>query len=417
MREDIIKPRSIIEILKENIYELRIIFRGNVGAIAISWLLFSLTGSLINPFFAKYAKDLGASDYDVALMRSLGMLALALSLIPGGILTDYLGRVKVILIGTGLISIMQFLYASAPDWRFLTIVYIVDSAAHFYQPALTAIIMDSLNRGEEFKGFLGLNIVTSLPGLFMPVIGGLLYDTIGVAGVKIGFLLQGLVSVVVLILRVKVLKETFKTRDRDLSKIILELAGYRGVLSKALKLYIFTSILWQVSMGVINTYMALYVIDVLNLSKLTWGLISVFSTLGAITASLLLISKKINAEKSAFKSAVVISLTVLTLALPMYIKNNLITIGLMISASLIISTSSNIMGSAISAMLTKILPVEIRGRAVGIQRLLDNIGASMASQVAAVLYIVLGYAESFIASGIIGLLSCLYLYVILIRKL
>ncbi|MEM1639002.1 MAG: MFS transporter [Desulfurococcaceae archaeon] len=405
-----------VKVLRENLIELKNIFRGNVGALAISWLLFSLTGSLINPFFAKYAKDLGATDYDIAFMRSLGMLALALSLIPGGVLTDYMGRVKVILVGTGLISIIQFLYAAAPDWRFLTAVYVLDSAAHFYQPALTAIIMDSLNRGEEFKGFLGLNIITAIPGLFMPIIGGFLYDTIGVTGVKLGFVLQGIVAVIVLVLRVKTLRETFKPKDRDLSKIILELAGYRGVLFKALKIYVFTSILWQISMGVFNTYASLYVIDVLNLSKLTWGVISAFSTLGSITASLLLINSKINTGTSALRSAVIISLSMFALALPMYVHNGFITIGLLITISLVASIASNVMSSAISALLTKMLPVEIRGRAVGIQRLLDNIGASMASQVAALLYVGLGYAEAFIASGVMGLLSCVYLYATLLRK-
>jgi MFS family permease len=406
-----------VKTLRDNLKELKTIFRGNVGAIALSWLLFSLTGSLINPFFAKYAKDLGAGDYDVALMRSLGMLALAVSLIPGGILTDYLGRVKVILIGTGLISIMQFLYAFSPDWRFLTIVYVVDTAAHFYQPALTAIVMDSLNRGEEFKGFLGLNIVSTIPGLFMPIIGGLLYDEIGVTGVRLGFLLQGIVAIIVLLLRIKALRETFIPRDKDLSRIILELAGYRGILSKALKLYVFTSILWQVTMGVYNTYMSLYVVDVLKLTKLTWGTISAFSTLGTILSSLYLVGAKVNIEKYSFQSAIVISTSLLALAVPSYISNNYIKIGLLVVISLVISIASNILGSTISAMLTKILPVEIRGRAIGIQRLLDNIGASIASQVAAAFYIILGYDESFILSGLIGLMSCIYLYFILLRKL
>ncbi|MEM1803976.1 MAG: MFS transporter, partial [Desulfurococcaceae archaeon] len=130
----------MLKTLAEGARELRSVFRGNIGVMAISWFLFSLTGSLVNPFFAKYAKDLGASDYDIAVMRSIGMLAAALSLIVGGFLTDYLGRVKVILIGTGLVAVSQFLYAVAPDWRFLFAVYVFDLVSHFYQPALTAII-------------------------------------------------------------------------------------------------------------------------------------------------------------------------------------------------------------------------------------------------------------------------------------
>lgn len=67
---------------------------------ALSWFLFALSRALVQPFFTKYAKDLVATDLDVARKRMVAMLALSLSLIPGGFLTDTIGRVKTILIGT-----------------------------------------------------------------------------------------------------------------------------------------------------------------------------------------------------------------------------------------------------------------------------------------------------------------------------
>lgn len=398
--------------LKESFKELKEVFRGNVGVMAISWFLFSLTGSLINPFFPKYAKDLGASDYDIATMRSLGTLALALSILPGGIITDLFGRVKIILIGTGLITLAQFLYALAPDWKTLTIVYILDNAAHFYQPALTAIVMDSLGKGREFKGFLALNIVTALPGLFMPIIGGILYDVIGTSGIRYGFLAQGMVSLVVLILRVRSLRETFKPRDRELSRIILELAGYRGVLTKAIKLYIFTSILWQIALGVVDTYMALYVIEELELSKPTWGLISGVSTLSTIISSLYLLGRQLNIEKAIIGSSIVVSTCIMLYSLPSHIENKLLILVIILLVASLSNIASNIMGAGLSALQTRILPVELRGRAVGIQRVLDNLGASISAQIAGLLYTYLGPSDSFIVSGLMGLASTFYLYVI-----
>lgn len=402
--------------MRKSISDLREVFKGNVGVIALSWFLFSLTGSLVNPFFAKYAKDLGASDIDVAVMRSLGMLALALSTIPGGILTDYLGRVKVILIGTACISIAQFLYAIVPDWRFLAATYIFDMAVHFYQPALTAIVMDSLQRGGEFKGFLGLNTIMAIPGLFMPVIGGLLYDVLGVSGIRLGFTLQGIIAVIVFIMRVKALRETFKPSDRDLSKLVLELAGYRAVLLKALKLYVYTSILWQITLGVVNTYSAIYVLEVLKLSKPMWGFLNVVSTAGTITTSLLLLRASLKPEYLALYSAMAISTVQVVYALPYYAKSEVVSVIALLATSLVMGSASNALNSALSTVLTRTLPVEIRGRALGIQRLLDNFGASFASLVAASLYLGVGHAESFLLSTLIGLLSSLYLYVTLVKK-
>ncbi|MEM4557763.1 MAG: MFS transporter [Desulfurococcaceae archaeon] len=405
----------MLKTLAEGARELRSVFRGNIGVMAISWFLFSLTGSLVNPFFAKYAKDLGASDYDIAVMRSIGMLAAALSLIVGGFLTDYLGRVKVILIGTGLVAVSQFLYAVAPDWRFLFAVYVFDLVSHFYQPALTAIIMDSLRYGEEFKGFLGLYTVMAIPGLFMPIVGGVLYDRMNVSGMRLGFTLQGVVATVVLVLRVKALREVFKPRNTDLGKLVLELAGYRGVLTRALKLYVFTSILWQISLGVINTYGALYVIEVLGLSKPFWGMISSTSTLGSVVMSLVLMNRKLDYTSAVLKSALVVSVSMIFMAVPYYVGNPAVKLGVLLVVSLASSMASHVLNSSTSAIITRVLPAEVRGRATGLQRLLDNVGSSIASMVAAALYLSIGYAESFIVSSVIGVLSCAYFYVFIAR--
>jgi len=400
--------------LKQSISELRELLAGNVGVIAISWFLFSLTGGLVNPFFAKYAKDLGATDLDIAYMRSIGMLALALSLIPGGLLTDYIGRAKTIIIGTACVTISQFLYAIAPDWRTLFYTYVFDQASHFYQPALTAIVMDSIPKGREFKGFLALNMIISIPGVFMPFIGGVLYEELGVFGIRCGFIFQGFIALIVLILRIKSLRETYKVHDKELSSLILELAGYRPVLAKALKIYVYTSILQQVVIGVSATYGAIYAIDVLGVSKPLWGVVSSVSTAGSLISSILLLRTRSSMWGMALASSLGIAMSQLLLALPYYVKNTVLEV--LIVSSLMSSVSSNILSSSISATLTHILPVEVRGRAVSIQRILDNIGASLASYIAGLLYIIVGPGVALIVSSLVGFVSTLYLYVLVKGK-
>lgn len=400
--------------MKQYTSELRELLAGNVGVMALSWLLFSLAGGLVNPFFAKYAKDLGAGDMDIAYMRSTGMMALALSLIPGGLLADYIGRAKTIIIGTACVTIAQFLYALAPDWRVFFYVYVFDQVAHFYQPALTAIVMDSLPRGKEFKGFLALNVVTSIPGIFMPFIGGVLYEKYNVTGVRYGFLAQGVVALTVLILRIKSLKETYKAHDRELSSLILELAGYRPLLVKILELYVYTSILLQIATGVSVTYGAVYAMEILAVPKSMWGVVSSVMTAGSLISSLLLLRlRSTNVKSMAVWSSLGIVISTLLFALPYFTRSNVLE--LLVISAIMSSISSGIHTSAISALLTRVLPVEVRGRAIGIQRVLDNIGASIASLVAGVLYINLGPGLALVTSSLIGLLSTFYLYVLISR--
>ncbi|MCC6041169.1 MAG: MFS transporter, partial [Desulfurococcaceae archaeon] len=105
---------------------------------------------------------------------------------------------------------------------------------------------------------------------------------------------------------------------------------------------------------------------------------------------------------------------ILLFALPYFTKSHVLE--LLALASLIGSISSNILGSSISAMLTLILPVEVRGRAIGIQRILDNIGASIASIIAGLLYTSLGPGQALVISGLVGLVSTMYLYALVRDK-
>lgn len=385
---------------------------GNIGIMALSWFLFSLSSGLVTPFFSIYAKELGATDQDVANIRALASLALALTLPVGGVLTDKIGRVKTILIGTVGVGIAQFIYATATDWRVFAAAWVLDSALHFYQPALTAIVMDSLPKDKTFRGFLILNIIPSTPSLFMPVAGGLLYDKFGVMGVRAGFIFMGIVTFIVFFLRLKGFKETFAAKDKELSNLILELAGYRPILSKAFKIYLFTALLNQVAFSVLNTYGAIYATQVVGLSKTEWGVITSFATLGGILGSILLYAKNLSDSRKITVLSYVISVSsMLALVLPLYFKvTPLVLFAIMFTT---MNISGNIVGSAISSVLTRVLPKEIRGRAVSIQRVLENIGAALSSWIAGVLYTGLKPSEALEICSLVGFSSAIYLYLVL----
>ncbi|WP_448579551.1 MFS transporter [Thermosphaera sp.] len=392
----------------EYFIEARSLLSGNIGVMALSWFLFALSGSLVQPFFSVYAKELGASDLDLAWIRTLGMLSLGLSLIPGGLITDYIGRVKTIMIGTTGIAIVQFMYALARDWREFAIVWVLDSAMHFYQPALSAIVMDSMPRDKTFKGFILLNIVPSIPWLFMPVVGGILYQELGVTGVRIGFILSGVISIMVLILRMRGFKETYSKKDKDFSKLVFELSGYRPVLLKAFKIYLFTALLWQLAFGVLNTYGAIYAIEVLGIRKPEWGMVNSASTMASIAWSILIFRFTLtNYRKLSVISSLLASVSIAVISLPYFFKVNALSV--VIICNVVISISNNIISAAISTMLTRILPQEIRGRAVSFQRIMENVGAAFSSMVAGILYVSLNPGFSLILSSLIGTASTLYL--------
>jgi MFS family permease len=90
--------------------------RGNVGAMIISWFLFAISSSLTFPYLSKYLEMLGASEIEIGTVRALGSLAVLVTILPGGVLTDVIGRKRSIVIGTWGIAVVQFLYAVVQDW-------------------------------------------------------------------------------------------------------------------------------------------------------------------------------------------------------------------------------------------------------------------------------------------------------------
>jgi MFS family permease len=399
----------IISTLRKFWSDINEILTGNVRIMALSWFLFALSGALVQPFFTKYAKDLGATDLDVARMRMVAMLALSLSLIPGGFLTDTIGRVKTILIGTLGISIIQFAYAMATNWRIFAAIWVIDFAFHFYQPALNAIVMDSLPKEKTFNGFLILNIFPNVPYLFMPIVGGYLYDHYGVVGVRISFVLSGVISLIVFVLRMRGFQETFMGINKDFSKTIIELTGYMPILKKSLKIFFFTSILFQLTNSVINTYGAIYGIEVLGFNKTTWGFISSVSNVGGILSLLILFRLNIRNPKNVLMLSIgAISVSLFMMSIPYYMETPKLPI--VLAALFIINLSSNIVNSSISTLLTRLIPQEIRGRTMSIKGSLDNAGASLASIVAGYIYSSLNPGEAFLITSAIGLVGLFYLY-------
>ncbi|AFL66970.1 MFS transporter [Desulfurococcus amylolyticus] len=390
------------------------VLRGNVLVMAISWFLYGLSGALVQPFFSLYAKSLGAGDFEIALVKSIGMVALGLFTILGGVLTDRVGRVRMILAGTLFVSLVQFAYAFAQSWKQLAIIWVIDEAVHFYQPALTAIVMDSLPSRKELKGFIALNVFPSIPWLFMPVVGGKLYDVYGVQGIRYGFILSGTLSLIVLFLRARSLRETINLRnnrgDFNILNDIAELFRYRMVKYVVL-IYLFTGFISPLTSSVWNTYGSIYSVRILGVSNTEWGFINTVGTASSIVASIILASLL----SENYLTVIFLAGSLSTISYLLYVAPLLIITNPLLP--LVIGTIFGAIGEAlvgplISAILAKILPTEIRGRATGVQRFLENMGVALANYIGGLLYTGLGPFKSILASCILSIIAFVYIYLL-----
>lgn len=388
--------------------ELSFVFKGNVGVMALSWLLYGISGGISGYYFNIFFKDLGGTDVMLANARALALMVGSLMIVVGGFLTDVFGRVRIIIVGTTLVTVVTFLYAFARDANDLFILIIVDNAVHFYAPALTAIIMDSMPRDKAYSGFLLIQVIPSLPGLFAPLIGGRLYDIYGTKGVRLGYIISGFISSFIVFLRIKLLRETLRTVNRDLSfNVLKEIVLYKDRFVEAVKIYVYTGFIGPLVTAVSGVYGAIYLVEYLGLSKTYLGLLSTLGTTVSILSSIVIapwVRKSI--EKSAVISISLISFSQVSIALPIYVGYRDVFVPL----STIVSSIGGVMlGPVIQVMLMNTIPPEIRGRAIGLQRMFENASGALITKIAGILYTNLGAPVSFMLSPLFGLVAILYL--------
>ena len=135
--------------------------KGNYAIIVISWILIDFAGEIPATYYALYVLKLGATETRLGIIGLMGFLALASMQFPGGYLADKFGRKWLVSSMTFGVALSFILYALAPSWPFILIgVVLMNFFNSIYQPALMAIVQDSLP--SEKRG-MGFSIITVHP--------------------------------------------------------------------------------------------------------------------------------------------------------------------------------------------------------------------------------------------------------------
>lgn len=110
----------------------------NLAVFAISWLIWTPISIATRTYRQVYLIGLGASPAIVSLILSVSSFTVAFARIPGGYLTDRVGRKRLIVPLTFLVGFSSLIYAFAPSWEWFLIGVIINQIAHLYQPSISA---------------------------------------------------------------------------------------------------------------------------------------------------------------------------------------------------------------------------------------------------------------------------------------
>ena len=116
-----------------------------------------------NPNFQYYVEALGGTEVSLGIIGLASFLGMAIVAFPGGYLADKCGRQKLISVMSFGIALSFLFFALAPTWEFILLGTISSSLCLIYQPALFAMVQDSLP--PERRG-MGSSLIELIHGTF-----------------------------------------------------------------------------------------------------------------------------------------------------------------------------------------------------------------------------------------------------------
>ncbi|HET7695084.1 MAG TPA: MFS transporter [Vicinamibacterales bacterium] len=172
----------------------------NVTVLAASLFALSLGEELWQAYMPAYLTALGASGVAVGLFASSKDLLDSLYQLPGGWLSDRLGRRRTLLIFTALALAGYVTYATAPDWPFVLagLLGVMAWKAGAF-PTTFAVIGDSLDRSRRATAFAVQSVLVRVPRVISAPLGGLAIASIGViGGVRLACAITALLALAVM---------------------------------------------------------------------------------------------------------------------------------------------------------------------------------------------------------------------------
>ena len=276
--------------------------KGNYLILIVSWILMDIGMEMPVPYYQQYVYALGGDIFPMALgiLGFATFFVMAFVAVPGGFLADKFGRRWLITTMTFGIGLSYLFFVLAPfwqitqPWHIILIGTIIQSLCLIYQPALFAMVQDSLPHNR--RG-MGSSLIELIHGSFNtpgPIIAGFLLLQFGlVPRMRIVYLIMTTLFLIAAIWRLK-LKETMKNRKPIKFRYFITL--YPKALKESFSVWkkVPRSMLWlcivqaisMFSFSLIRVINAIYARDILHIPQNQWWLTFVPLLLTMVFASI-----------------------------------------------------------------------------------------------------------------------------------
>jgi len=362
--------------------------QGNFLILVLSWIFMDFGMEIPEPYYSYYVIGLGGNALIIGVIGFASSMALALVQFPGGYLADKYGRRWLVSSMTFGVGLAYLFYALAPSWHLILVGAVVLNVCLIYQPALMAMVADSLPSERRGMGFSIINLimyVSTTPG---PVVAGILFLNFGlVMGMRIGYFISVALFMVAGYMRLR-LSETVmnpaKIARRELLRSypnsLKECVGIWGKVPRSMYFLFFVQVVWMFSLAMIRPYISVYAKYVLGLNEVQWAI--VLTVLFAVLIALALpIGKMV--DKYGRKVPLLLSNVMLVLSMVLLVYGDYARLFLVMIFE---GVGMLLMMTSYSSLRADLVPQELRGKIIGFCNFVSYVFMAMAVFVGGFLY-------------------------------
>ena len=345
----------------------------NFKVLLVRDIINSLFGNLIGPYSSIYMNKLGAEAVEIGFLSSISSFVTMVLSVPSGLLVDRVKRLKRLFLGGRLLNLpISLVYATAKRWEVFIVTQIWGGIlGRIETPAMSIISIESLKNEDRVTGMTISRTMTSAVGLLSPMLAAFLITYFGglenVDSFRPLFIIQFFVGISIFILLATKLEEPNFERTTTESGIKSTFSIFKKV--PGLKMILLMNILNGLFIGMRSPLIQLYAYQVKKANVYILALQGTIGTAVNLMFSIPMgrIADSVGRRKLAYISQLFYAACVLSAVLTPDTNPEYFLLYNFFSAF------GSTMHIGWDAFLQEYIPLDVRGRWLGISSLVNAI--------------------------------------------
>ncbi len=334
----------------------------------LAMILANMGGQMYMPLMSIYIKDLGATVPQIGMFFTLSSIFPLVLQILGGWISDTLGRLRAIAIGSVVGIFTYVALILAPSWQWLLVAATFSAiTGALVGPSFDAFIAEQSSDEGRARMFGVTQALFGIVGFVGPALGGWLAE---IRGFKFMLLIAGAMYICATVIRVSMARAVSKNSGKKAEKLSFaglkaNLGGMFGLmLAGGLVTWILLTdgvrdISFALSMNLFSVYMQ-------EIGGLNLGQIGLTSSIFGLFMMLTVIPAGIMADKVGERVGIALGFALVGISLGMLVFLPYGAFGMYLIGWALAGAGVGIMQPAYQSLISKAVPAKLRGTAFGL---------------------------------------------------